>query len=407
MEEGASAPKRTVVPAVSAPIAVEEPVSKETLSAVAAAAANMDAREDESDEELDEENAESGDGANAEAADADEDDELDMEEDDTDKLSVFKGKSVVVGRETPFLELEFVLRAAGASKVTREDDLLDIDAPDRLDGYTHWIVDRPSVRGPRNMSMEYVQPQYVFDSVNTGILLPPSLYGPGSKLPPHLSPFAAEDADGGYRPWFKDVLDRIKAGDESVVAEAAAVVYAQDKTEKESLREIEEAAAEHAVKTGAETGDKTGSKKRKKSKRRRGKKNAKGDKGTAGDHMSAVTAATEEEQAPDEEVSDEEAGDVDAEASEVSGDAEMEESSEEDDDEDEEMNAEEARKADEKSDKELAKIMMSRKKMRKYKHVIREEKQGEERKQKLTAKRRAIEMSGQSTAGKKVRRQAK
>lgn len=141
----------------------------------------------------------------------------------TPSKGIFSEKCVVIGREVPFIEVEFVLRAAGANRVTREGDLPSGD--DRLSGYTHWIIDRPAVSGQRDMSLEYVQPQYVFDSVNANTLLPPSLYAPAAHLPPHLSPFVTAADEGGYKPWYEDVLERIKQGDESVVQEAAAVVY--------------------------------------------------------------------------------------------------------------------------------------------------------------------------------------
>lgn len=141
------------------------------------------------------------------------------------RKGIFCGKSVVLGREVPFIELEFALKAAGAVQVTREGDLSSGD--DRLDGYTHWIIDRPCVSGDRNMSLEYVQPQYVFDSINAGVLLPVALYSVGAHLPPHLSPFVTAADDGGYKPWYQDMLERIKSGDKTVVAETAATVYAE------------------------------------------------------------------------------------------------------------------------------------------------------------------------------------
>jgi hypothetical protein len=82
-----------------------------------------------------------------------------------------------------------------------------------------------------------VQPQFVFDSMNAGVLLPPALYAPGATLPPHLSPFVGDEVDGGYRPWFKDIIDRIKAGDPTVMADSAIAAYLQAKPKVRARKE--------------------------------------------------------------------------------------------------------------------------------------------------------------------------
>ena len=60
------------------------------------------------------------------------------------------------------------------------------------DAVTHQIVDRPDQRH-RFLSRVYVQPQWVYDSVNFKRLLPAGNYAPGGVLPPHLSPFVVEN----------------------------------------------------------------------------------------------------------------------------------------------------------------------------------------------------------------------
>lgn len=157
---------------------------------------------------------------------------------------IFSGAIVILGRETPVPELEFALLSCGAAQVMAEDDIPSDDEPVApkpkkggaaaaaaaptpsprqalLASVTHWVADRPSIRG-RLLRVEYVQPQWVLDSVNAGLRLPTALYAVGARLPPHLSPFVDSASEGGYVPRYQAVLDRIRAGDESVVAEAAA-----------------------------------------------------------------------------------------------------------------------------------------------------------------------------------------
>lgn len=64
---------------------------------------------------------------------------------------------------------------------------------------THQIVDRPSVE-KQYISRYYIQPQWVFDCVNTRELLPVHKYFIGEVLPPHLSPFVDKDRDQQYIP---------------------------------------------------------------------------------------------------------------------------------------------------------------------------------------------------------------
>jgi pescadillo len=304
--------------------------------ASAAAAAGTDDESDDEDEghgkggggeaarESDDDKMEDAADAGAPGAEAEADGGDGAEE---ERELLFGGKTVVIGRETPGLELEFVLKSAGAVRVVRQDDVGSGDGA--LDGVTHWIIDRPAVTGARVMSVEYVQPQFVFDSINAGVLLPPALYAPGAKLPPHLSPFVGDEEDGGYRPWFKDVIERLKAGDMTVVDDAAVAAYTR-------------AAANGRAAPAAEEGHVL---------------EGRGEGGEESDEEDGEESGEESEEESEGERDGRDGGDGRADA----GAAERE--------------------------KELRIIMMSRKKRKQYNKYAKEEKKSQDRKASLTAKR--------------------
>lgn len=62
-------------------------------------------------------------------------------------------------------------------------------------------------------SRYYLQPQWVFDSVNAKLCLPVADYFPGVMLPPHLSPFVSEK-EGDYIPPEKLKLLALQRGEE-------------------------------------------------------------------------------------------------------------------------------------------------------------------------------------------------
>lgn len=318
----------------------------------------FDSENQEEEEESDQEGAENAQDGEVGEEDGDEKDGME------DRKGVFASKSFVLGREVPYVELEFVLKASGAVRVVREDDLQDDS--DQLAAFSHWIIDRPAIVGERNMSLEYVQPQYVFDSINALVQLPTSLYAPGCNLPPHLSPFVSDEDDGGYRPWFKEILERIKAGDASVVAEAAAVVYAEGEANarKQQNKQVD------SKKNNVEEVNENASQ----------------------DEKEPDTGATERDDM--DVLRSEETGNTKAPAGDVVVGGELEESEDdsEDDEEGEEEKVLEGKEMKlEKEGKEMATLMLSRKKMKLYARHKKDEQAKKDVKDKLVAKRKKLE----------------
>uniref|UniRef100_A0A7S3G8J5 Pescadillo homolog n=1 Tax=Palpitomonas bilix TaxID=652834 RepID=A0A7S3G8J5_9EUKA len=135
----------------------------------------------------------------------DEDEVEEMEEEDADESDplldqsgaadddkpLFSGKFFFLGREVPRRSLEFVIRSCGG-EVAWEDEK---ESDDRI---SHYIMDRPTVQS-RKEGVVYVQPQWVYDSINHSILLADKEYAPEVVPPPHLSPFVDNETEG-YMP---------------------------------------------------------------------------------------------------------------------------------------------------------------------------------------------------------------
>ncbi|KAF5249028.1 hypothetical protein FAUST_28 [Fusarium austroamericanum] len=136
--------------------------------------------------------------------------------------SLFSNITVYLSRETPRQPLEFLLKSFGCRRVGWDAVLGDgAFTTNELDpNITHQIVDRPPIEatgdeeeanGDDNQTSQklaanrrvpgrtYIQPQWVWDSVNDGELKEAHLYAPGAALPPHLSPFV-RNVQGAYDP---------------------------------------------------------------------------------------------------------------------------------------------------------------------------------------------------------------
>jgi pescadillo protein len=141
----------------------------------------------------------------------------------TDPSTLFSNCTFFLSRETPRQPLEFILRAFGCKRIGW-DAVLGEGAftHNELDPtITHQVVDRPPIQveptedgsveitdnqnsqrlqpGARVPGRIYIQPQWIWDSVNDEEIKRPDIYAPGAQLPPHLSPFVKK-VRGAYDP---------------------------------------------------------------------------------------------------------------------------------------------------------------------------------------------------------------
>eukprot|EP01104_Vermistella_antarctica_P003858 TRINITY_DN141_c0_g1_i1.p1 TRINITY_DN141_c0_g1~~TRINITY_DN141_c0_g1_i1.p1 ORF type:complete len:566 (+),score=209.81 TRINITY_DN141_c0_g1_i1:23-1699(+) len=188
---------------------VYPPKLKENSQCVLDNAAKLLAAEDKSydDEEL-EEDTEEKEATAMEVVEGDGEKAVEVEvfgnpneSDETFRCrKVFDGCVFFTSREVPQRSIEFVIRSFGGA-------MCDDESSDTI---THFVIDRPTVRNPVK-SREYIQPQWVYDSVNEKAMLPVGDYAVGKKLPAHLSPFVDDEAEG-YIPERRDALNKIAQG---------------------------------------------------------------------------------------------------------------------------------------------------------------------------------------------------
>ncbi|XP_038215137.1 pescadillo homolog [Zerene cesonia] len=113
--------------------------------------------------------------------------------------TLFKGLRFFLNREVPREPLVFIIRCFGGEVSWDRDHFVGATFDESDESIAYQIVDRPSM-DKQYLSRYYVQPQWVFDSVNARTLLPINKYLMGAVLPPHLSPFIDKTKDQVYIP---------------------------------------------------------------------------------------------------------------------------------------------------------------------------------------------------------------
>jgi pescadillo len=171
--------------------------------------------------------------------------------------SLFSDFTIFISREAPRHPIEFLLRAFGCKRIAWDVVLGDgsFTTNESDTRITHQIVDRPPAadalpasngdaeKGDQALQIVqpgyimpgriYVQPQWVWDSVNEGRLLRPDLYAPGATLPPHLSPWV-KPTKGQYDP-------RATLAEQEVEGEAEEALDEADEDDEEQLDVVAEA----------------------------------------------------------------------------------------------------------------------------------------------------------------------
>lgn len=92
-------------------------------------------------------------------------------------------------------------------------------------------MDRP-IAGKLQTNREYIQPQWIVDSLNNLYLLPTGPYKPGQAPPPHLSPFV-DNTKEGYIPQRQKEIQQLKG-------EAVDEIEESEESEEEQMKDESE-----------------------------------------------------------------------------------------------------------------------------------------------------------------------
>ncbi|XP_014883101.1 pescadillo isoform X2 [Poecilia latipinna] len=204
----------------------------EKLSALSSSLARVVSSEEEEEAKLDQFPDEEEDMEKMEAR------EKEQKQLETQK-KIFEGLKFFINREVPRESLAFVIRCFGG-QVSWDKSVCIGSTYDVTDEtITHQIVDRPNV-DKQYMNRYYIQPQWVYDCVNTKMRLPVEDYFLGVTLPPHLSPFV-EEKEGDYVPPEKLKIMALQRGEKPAQQE-------EEEDENEEEEDDEEEAEEKNLK---------------------------------------------------------------------------------------------------------------------------------------------------------------
>jgi len=136
------------------------------------------------------------------------------------QTKLFEGLRFFLSREVPRENLVFMIRALGGEVSWDNTVAPGATFSEEDNTITHQIADRPQATlAKSHLGRYYVQPQWVFDSLNRRDRIPEKDYALGETLPPHLSPFIAERRIGDYVPPEEKTLEEGAKEEEEVEEE--------------------------------------------------------------------------------------------------------------------------------------------------------------------------------------------
>merc|ERR1719195_1788823 len=125
--------------------------------------------------------------------------------------NLFKGLKFFLGREVPREPLVFMIRAVGGEVSWDASVGVGATFPVTDPAITHQVMDRDvSSAGEMVLGRFYIQPQWIFDSINRREKCREKDFALGEILPPHLSPFVSgrERRVGDYVPPEQKALEK-------------------------------------------------------------------------------------------------------------------------------------------------------------------------------------------------------
>ncbi len=168
--------------------------------------------------------------------------------------SLFDGHKFFLSREVPRESIVFMIRACGGEVSWDATAAPGSTFEEDSDKVTHQICDRAEV-DKKHVGRYYLQPQWIFDSINRRKRLPVKDYFVGAVLPPHLSPFIAERRVGDYVPPEEKNMDK-KEEEEGEEKQEEEDFEGEGEEEEESEEEEEEEDEEDSEEEEEEEGGK-------------------------------------------------------------------------------------------------------------------------------------------------------